>query len=86
VPRLSDFPATFQRDGTISRLGFEQAAIGSCSSLRRAASETLTHKGKKRHSRPVPGDRLQIDVYKIVPAVYQDTAINDCSRSRVLGV
>jgi hypothetical protein len=40
----------------------------------------------KRYSRPVPGDRIQIDVCKIVPAVYQYTAIDDCSRYRVLGV
>jgi transposase InsO family protein len=46
----------------------------------------LTRKGKKRYSRPVPGDRVQIDVCKIVPAVYQYTAIDDCSRYRVLGV
>lgn len=46
----------------------------------------LTREVKKRYSRPVPGDRVQIDVCKIVPAVYQYTAIDDCSRYRVLGV
>ena len=46
----------------------------------------LTRKGKKRYSRPVPGDRVQIDVCKIAPAVYQYTAIDDCSRYRVLAV
>ena len=46
----------------------------------------LTRKGKKRYSRPVPGDRVQLDVCKIVPAVYQYTAIDDCSRCRVLAV
>ena len=34
----------------------------------------------------MPGDRVQIDVCKIAPAVYQYTAIDDCSRYRVLAV
>ena len=34
----------------------------------------------------MPGDRVQIDVCKIVPAIYQYTAIDDCSRYKVLGV
>jgi hypothetical protein len=36
----------------------------------------------------VPGDRVQIDVCKIVPAVYQYTAIDDCSGAvgRVVGI
>ena len=38
------------------------------------------------HSRPVPGDRVQIDVCKIAPALYQYTAIDDCSRWKVLGL
>ena len=46
----------------------------------------LKRKGEKRYSRPVPGDRVQIDVCKIAPAAYQYTAIDDCSRYRVLGV
>ena len=40
----------------------------------------------KRYSRPVPGDRVQMDTMKIAPAVYQYTAVDDCSRFRVLGV
>ncbi|MDP3673696.1 MAG: IS481 family transposase [Novosphingobium sp.] len=43
-------------------------------------------KGKRRYSRPVPGDRVQMDVCKICPGVYQYTAIDDCSRYKVLGV
>lgn len=39
-----------------------------------------------RYSRPIPGDRVQMDTMKIVPGVYQYTAIDDCSRWRVLGV
>ena len=39
-----------------------------------------------RYSRPVPGDRIQMDTMKIVPGVYQYTAVDDCPRFRVLGV
>src|SRR5215469_16945895 len=44
----------------------------------------LVRKGTKRYSRPVPGDRVQMDVCKIAPALYQYTAIDDCSRWKVL--
>jgi transposase-like protein len=43
-------------------------------------------KGTRRYSRPVPGERVQMDVCKIRPGVYQYTAINDCSRYKVLGL
>jgi transposase InsO family protein len=43
-------------------------------------------KGTRRYSRPIPGDRVQMDVCKIRPGVYQYTAIDDCSRYKVLGV
>ena len=43
-------------------------------------------KKTKRYSRPVPGDRVQMDVCKIAPGLYQYTAIDDCSRYRVLGL
>lgn len=39
-----------------------------------------------RYSRPVPGDRVQMDTCKIAPGVYQYTAVDDCSRFRVLSV
>jgi transposase len=38
----------------------------------------------KRYSRPVPGDRVQMDTMKIARGVYQYTAIDDCSRFRWL--
>jgi transposase InsO family protein len=38
----------------------------------------------KRYSRPVPGDRVQMDTMKIARGVYQYTAVDDCSRFRVL--
>jgi transposase InsO family protein len=43
-------------------------------------------KGTRKYSRPIPGDRVQMDVRKIAPGVYQYTAIDDCSRYKVLGV
>src|SRR3954469_4072292 len=46
----------------------------------------LKRKGTKRYSRPVPGDRVQLDTCKIAPSLYQYTAIDDCSRWQVLGV
>jgi transposase InsO family protein len=38
----------------------------------------------KRYNRPIPGERVQIDVTKIRPKSYQFTAIDDCTRLRVL--
>jgi transposase InsO family protein len=37
-----------------------------------------------RYNRPIPGDRVQIDVTKVGPKCYQFTAIDDCTRLRVL--
>lgn len=42
------------------------------------------HKDYKRYSRPIPGDRVQIDVTKIKKDCYQYTAIDDCTRLKVL--
>lgn len=38
----------------------------------------------KRYSRGIPGERVQMDVTKIQPKCYQFTAIDDCTRLRVL--
>jgi transposase InsO family protein len=46
----------------------------------------LRRKGGKRYSRPVPGDRVQMDSCKIAPGLYQFTAIDDCTRFQVLGL
>lgn len=40
----------------------------------------------KRYSRPIPGDRIQMDTCKIAPNIYQYTAVDDCSRWRVLEI
>jgi transposase InsO family protein len=43
-------------------------------------------KSYKRYQRPIPGDRVQMDTMKVAPGLYQYTAIDDCSRFRVLGL
>ena len=53
---------------------------------RRLKRSRLVRKGTKRYSRPVPGGRVQMDVCKIAPALYQYTAIDDCSRWKVMGL
>jgi hypothetical protein len=37
-------------------------------------------------SRPLPGDRVQVDTMKIIEGRFQYTAIDDCTRLRVLGL
>ena len=37
----------------------------------------LTRKGRKRHAREIPGERVQMDTCKIAPGLYQYTAIDD---------
>lgn len=39
-----------------------------------------------RYNRPIPGDRVQIDVTKVGPKCYQFTAIDDCTRMRALNL
>lgn len=41
---------------------------------------------RTRYARLIPGERIQMDTCKIVPGVYQYTAIDDCTRVRVLAV
>jgi transposase InsO family protein len=43
-------------------------------------------KGRNRYARLIPGERVQMDTCKIAPAVYQYTAIDDCTRLRVIAV
>lgn len=37
-----------------------------------------------RYQRPIPGDRVQMDTCKIGPKIIQYTAVDDCTRYRVL--
>ena len=39
-----------------------------------------------RYSRPIPGERVQMDTCKIGANLYQYTAIDDCTRYRVLQI
>ena len=54
--------------------------------LNRLKRPKLVRKRWKRYSRPLPGDRVQMDVCKIGAGLYQYTAIDDCSRYQVVGV
>jgi transposase InsO family protein len=40
----------------------------------------------RRYSRPLPGDRIQLDTMKVASGRFQYTAIDDCIRLRVLGL
>jgi len=46
----------------------------------------LNRKQTNRYAKEVPGERLQMDTCKIGPALYQYTAIDDCTRIRVLAL
>jgi transposase-like protein len=50
------------------------------------ARRALRWKHIKRDSRPIPGDRVQVDVCKIRPNIYQYTAIDDGLRFQVVGL
>ena len=43
-------------------------------------------KAPTRYSRPIPGDRVQVDVCKIGPGLDHYAAIADCTRYRVMGL
>ena len=40
----------------------------------------------RRYSRPLPGDRVQLDMMKITSGRFQYTAVDDCTCLRVLGL
>ena len=46
----------------------------------------LVRKGIRRYAKEVPGERVQMDTCKIAPGLYQYTAIDDCTRIRVLAL
>jgi transposase InsO family protein len=48
--------------------------------------KTLRKPHCHRYERPIPGDRVQMDTMKVVPGIYQFTAIDDCSRYKVIGI
>lgn len=40
----------------------------------------------KPYNKDIPGDRVQLDVTKLAPKAYQFTAIDDCTRMKVIRV
>jgi transposase InsO family protein len=40
----------------------------------------------KSYSRDVPGERVQMDTVKVVPGLFQFTAVDDCTRMRVVAL
>lgn len=46
----------------------------------------MRQKTRHRYARLIPGDRVQLDTCKIAPGCYQYTAVDDCTRYRVLAV
>lgn len=46
----------------------------------------LSRKKRHRYARKIPGERVQLDTCKIAPNLYQYTAIDDCTRIRVLAL
>jgi transposase InsO family protein len=44
----------------------------------------VARKHSKRYAREIPGERVQMDTCKIAPGLYQYTAVDDCTRIRVL--
>ncbi len=47
---------------------------------------TFARKRAKRYAKEIPGERVQMDTCKIAPSLYQYTAIDDCTRIRVLAL
>jgi transposase InsO family protein len=45
-----------------------------------------TRKHSTRYAKLIPGERVQMDTCKIALGVYQYTAIDDCTRIRVLAI
>ena len=43
-------------------------------------------KGSTRYAKHIPGERVQMDTCKIAPGAYQYTAIDDCTRVRMLAI
>lgn len=43
-----------------------------------------SRKGKRRYQKDIPGERVQMDVCKIAPKLYQYTAIDDCTRFKLM--
>jgi transposase InsO family protein len=60
--------------------------IGKARPVRKPKRPEQAKEGSTRYSRPIPGERVQMDTMKIRDDLYQFTAIDDCTRMRVLGL
>jgi transposase InsO family protein len=54
--------------------------------LNRLSQRRPSRHHRRRYSRPIPGERVQMDVCKIAPGCYQYTAVDDCTRYIVAGL
>jgi transposase InsO family protein len=72
------------RDFQISRTTIDKvlAESGTVPLLRTSRNRKAT----KRYARQIPGERVQMDTCKIGPGRYQYTAVDDCTRIRVLAL
>lgn len=52
----------------------------------RLAERRWRRRVPQRYNRPIPGDRVQMDVCKVAPGLYHYVAVDDCTRYRVLGL
>ncbi len=53
---------------------------------RHLPNQVKKRKSPKRYNRPIPGDRVQMDVCKIAPGRYHYAAVDDCTRYKVMGL
>lgn len=81
------------------RIQSELLRLHNCSLARRTIQKVLgrqqhpplkatrrARKAVKRYAREVPGERVQLDTYEIADNLYQYTAIDDCTRFKVLAL
>ena len=72
--RLHSFHASL---ATIHKV-LTQAGVKPLKATRRS------RKHKRRYQKAIPGERVQMDICKIGPKLYQYTAIDDCTRFKVM--
>jgi transposase InsO family protein len=57
-----------------------------CNNVPYLQKKRAYRKRAKRYNCKIPGERVQIDVCKITSGIYQYTAIDDCTRYKVLAI
>ena len=79
------------------RIQSELRRLHDCSLARRTIDQVLSRhqqpplkttrkqrKSVKRYAREVPGERVQLDTFEVAEGIYQYTAIDDCTRMKVV--